>query len=324
MNRNKDRSRYRLPLILGTALVGTMMSVSAFAGKSDPSGVDARINQLNVQADQLSQSLFELQRGIGAGYTTTPIPRIKVGQSQQIGAVNVRLDQIEERMRTLNGQMEGLQFQITQMQTLLERMQEDYEFRFQDLEGGASGKTSAAPQSDSVTLSERLPQTQDNSNDLPATALSLGDLSTDPNGQPLDLSFSSTAIVDNADADAQYEAGYEAVLRGDYLFAKDQFSQFVGLYPQHRLTADAYHWYGEALMQNGELEEAAEVFFDGYENFPNASRAPDMVFKLGVVLARSGERETACRTFVEVLRKYPDQPSSFKTRVKAEQRTSQC
>lgn len=327
--RDKNTLRLRPALMVGGAIVAGMVSVSAFAGMSDPNSVSSRIDALTLQSNQLSQQLFEMQSGLGNGANITPPQPIKMAHSSQTGAINVRLDQIENQMRVLNGQVEGLQFQITQMQTLLERMQEDYEFRFQELEGGSLGKTSAAPQPDSATPSERLPQTQtDNAQTsdetLQSTVNTLGTLSVDQNGQPLDLNFNPGTTLSEADGDAQYEAGYEAIVRGDYLFAQDQFSQFVALYPSHPNAADAHHWLGEALMQNGETEEAAEVFLEGYERFPTAARAPDMVLKLGIVLAKNGERETACRTFVEVLRKFPELPKSFKTRVQKEQRKSQC
>ncbi|MCZ4273665.1 tol-pal system protein YbgF [Maritalea porphyrae] len=330
MTMRMKSKRSRVPLMVGAALVGAMLSLSAFAGKSDPASVDGRLDALSVQADQLGANILSMQQNL-LGSSAAPVQsqRIRVGQSREVGQINVRLDQIENQMRVLNGQVEGLQFQLTQMQTLIERMQEDYEFRFQEQEGGSLGKTSAAPQPDSVTLSEGLPQTQTeattaDTQTLGAPETTLGTIVLEESGQPLDLSFNPGTTLSEADGDAQYEAGYEAIVRGDYLFAKDQFSQFVALYPKHPQSADAYHWLGEALMQNGENEEAAEVFLAGYESFPNAARAPDMVLKLGIVLANTGERETACRTFIEVLRKYPNQAKAFTARVKEEQRKSQC
>ncbi len=140
----------------------------------------------------------------------------------------------------------------------------------------------------------------------------------------MDLGFDPGAALSDADAKAQYDAGYEALLRGDYVFAEDQFRQFIGLFPNNRLAPDAYHWLGDSLLNRGEYEEAADVLLRGFEAYPNAARSPDMVMKLGISLNNAGERETACRTFVEVLRRYPDQPKAFQQRVSEEQRKAQC
>lgn len=61
---------------------------------------------------------------------------------------------LEDQLRQLNGKIEEMNFQILQMQEQIRKQQEDNEFRFQQLEGGAQGgakpagqkKSEAAPQ----------------------------------------------------------------------------------------------------------------------------------------------------------------------------------
>ncbi|MDB5539814.1 MAG: Cell division coordinator CpoB, partial [Devosia sp.] len=211
---------------------------------------------------------------------TAPLPpraiaqtRIHVAQNQQSSAeLLVRIQDLEELIRTLTGRVEGLEFQLTQMQTQLAKQTEDNEFRFQQLEGGAGGKPQAAAPTDGATPSATLPQTPAQQapavaatpeapaagtsiDNLPLADLngepmdSLGDsadpllkggidqLGTVPEDQlsidaarPLDLSLGGGKIS-TGDAKAQYEAGYDAITRGDYAFAEDQFQQFVALYP---------------------------------------------------------------------------------------------
>ena len=221
--------------------------------------------------------------------------RILVAQNKSEAQLLVRIQDLEEQLRTLTGQVEGLQFQLTQMQTMLQKQSEDNEFRFQQLEGGTPGKKpQAAVPTDSATPSDALPQ-----GDAPAAPAAdqpaapdaaplsntdqpmdgslgqsadpllgggtdqLGTLSTDdqlsldPN-RPLDLSLDG-GTISNGDADAQYAAGYDAITRGDYAFAEEQFQQFIALYPDDPQAADATNWLGEALLQRGAFTDAAEV-----------------------------------------------------------------
>src|SRR5690606_20145236 len=83
--------------------------------------------------------------------------RILVAQADN-AQIMVRVQQLEEQIRLLNGQVEGLTFQLTQLQEILNRLQEDSEFRFQQLEGGAGGKTDAATQAGGEMRPEALPQ----------------------------------------------------------------------------------------------------------------------------------------------------------------------
>ena len=53
-------------------------------------------------------------------------------------AADPRVVALEEQIRALNGTIEELNFQMLQMQEQIRKMQEDNEFRFQELEGKKS------------------------------------------------------------------------------------------------------------------------------------------------------------------------------------------
>ncbi|MBN9317833.1 MAG: tol-pal system protein YbgF [Devosia sp.] len=312
-----------------------------------------------------------------------PQERILVAQnSQNTAQLLVRIQELEDVIRQLTGRVEGLEFQLTQMQTQLQKQAEDNEFRFQQLEGGAGGKPQAAAPTDGVTPSDTLPQTptptapaataapeQPALPPAPADAAiapaqpsdgtaaappgnvdaagqpmdSLGDsedpllrggidqlgtmppddaLSLDP-GRPLDLSLNG-GTISNGDAKAQYEAGYEAMTRGDYAFAEDQFSQFVALYPDDPQAPDAINWLGEALIQRGAYTDAAQVLADGYTKHKDSKRAPDMLLKLGVALVGADQVDVGCRTFFTLKQRYPDLAPAFQQRLAEEQQKAKC
>jgi tol-pal system protein YbgF len=63
-----------------------------------------------------------------------------------VSDVMIRLDQLENQMRQLTGTMEQLQYRNQQLEQALRRMQEDNEFRFQQLGGkGAATASQARP-----------------------------------------------------------------------------------------------------------------------------------------------------------------------------------
>ncbi|MBI4921793.1 MAG: tol-pal system protein YbgF [Devosia nanyangense] len=320
---------------------------------------------------------LSLPKGTARGLTAFAIvlimgvfaPEFVVAQSKSEAQITVRLQELEDTVRTLTGQVEGLQFQLTQMQELLQKMQDDNEFRFQQLEGGAGKKTDAATQSGGATPTGALPQapageqTTDPATTTPpaplgtdasapadagtATGDSLGD-SADPllgtgnssgallgtipeadadalnGGRPLNLNLDSSQELSNGDAEAQYAAGYEAIVRGDYPFAEEQFRQFVALYPKDPQAPDAANWLGEALLQRQAYDEAADVLLTGFQNYGSSARAPDLLLKLGIALAGAGEQDTACRTFFEVAKRYTEQPAAFTQRLADEKAKAKC
>lgn len=285
-------------------------------------------------------------------------------QTQEAAQLAVRIQQLEEQIRLLTGQVEGLQFQLTQMQTLLERQTQDNEFRFQQLEGNA-GITAPPPATDNGALeTDRLPPQPTETAALPPAPLEAGSgesmdgigvpmdnvgESSDPlvgtnsmdggvlgggvmgggdvalgEGRPLDLSLDGGAQLSNGDAAAQYQAGYDAIVRGDYAFAEDQFQQFVSLYPDDPQAADATNWLGEAMMQRGAYDDAALVLAEGYQKYQASERAPDLLLKLGIALMGAGEQEVACRTFFTLEKRYPNLQPAFAQRLAEEKSRAQC
>lgn len=249
-------------------------------------------------------------------------PSVLVAQNQQSAAeLMIRIQQLEELVRTLTGRVEGLEFQLAQMQTQFQKLTEDNEFRFQQLEGGA-GKApvkpqGAAPAPTPAPASEPAPA-------APAAApadAQQGGAAESP--QPLDLSLNGGKISDG-DAVAQYQAGYDAVQRGDYAFAEEQFRQFAELYPDDANAPDAVNYLGEALLQRRAYTDAAQVLADGYTKYKDSKRAPDMMLNLGIALAGAEQVDVACRTFFTVKQRYPDLSQAFKDRLAAEVAKAKC
>jgi tol-pal system protein YbgF len=289
---------------------------------------------------------------------------ILVAQGQDVAQLLVRLQQLEEQNRVLNGQIEGLTFQLTQLQELVSRN----EARLQALEGGAGPKPDAATQPGGATQPEALPQDPNaapvDANGVPITVIPEqgvqplpGETEFDPTftdgaaaptdplgnsadplvgtgatggvdlttGQPLDLSYDpASANTGNPDADAQFAAGYQALASGDYAFAEDQFSQFLSLYPDNAQAPDAASFLGDALMQRSAYNEAADVLLKAYQAAPSSPRAPELLIKLGTSMAGVGEREVACRTFAQVEATYTSLAPELAARLATAKTTAEC
>lgn len=319
---------------------------------------------LGVTAPALAQSALVSPPALVGRTLSDENPPVLVAQANDTAQLMLRIQQLEEQIRSLNGQVEGLTFQLTQMQTLVQRLSEENEARFRALEGGAAGKPEAATQGGGATQPQAAPQApaNDESNvpmtDIPEQGVQplpgeaefdptfddgsvpMDDLgnSSDPlvgtgrtggmdltTGQPLDLSYDPAAGPSgNPDADAQFRAGYEALARGDYAFAEDQFSQFIELYPDNPQVTDAANWLGDALLQRQAYSEAADVLLNAFQKAPDSPRAPELLLKLGMSLSGAGERETACRTYAEIDRRYTSLPDAVKGKLAEEKTKAEC
>jgi tol-pal system protein YbgF len=264
-----------------------------------------------------------------------------------------RITQLEEQIRQLSGTVEELNFQLLQMQEQMRKMQEDNEFRFQQIEekksdtGAAStaGQTAKAETPDVVTTpkagragsepaapGDGMPMETDGPTVTPGEPeKTFGTITFDDKGNPSgatnDAGADGTvvaALPPTDDPEELYRNSYQFILSGDYATAEAGFRDHVARFPADTRTADAHFWLGESLLGQQKYREAAEIFLAANRDFPSSKKAPDMLLKLGVSLAGLNQRDVACATFSEVGKRYPSASGALKERVKQEQALAAC
>lgn len=267
-------------------------------------------------------------------------------------ASDPRVVSLEEQVRTLNGTIEELNFQVLQLQEQLRKMQEDNEFRFQELEkrgdaGGKKGRTVAsAPAAAQPEASAAQPGTVDEviagdtttsatqpeaDGTLGAPPKTFGSLSVDQNGNVVDDGADApsdgaavAALPPSNDPEELYRNSYQFILSGDYAIAESGFRQHIERFPQDGRAADAHFWLGESLLGQKKYRDAAETFLNANKQYPKSKKAADMLLKLGISLIGLNQREVACATFGEVGKRYPNASAALKDRVKQEQARAAC
>ena len=301
--------------------------------------------------------------------------------SRDTAQLTLRIQNLEQQVRDLTGQVQGLQFQLTQVQALIDRMNQDNDFRFKALEGGKGGAPAAggsigrcdaagsrrstrpaptlgsAPAALAAAGAQTDTASADTSNasgddglggsmdplvgkGRPGVTPGADEVPLAPStGQPVTANpadrqqpagaaptqeASIAPAAQNPAAAAQYKSGYDAIVKGNYTAAADQFKAFIKQYPTDPQVPDATNWLGEALLQQQDYVDAAEVLVTGYKSYPTSPRAPDMLLKLGIALAGTQHVDAACKTFGLLASKYPNTTTAFRTRLKQEMARDQC
>lgn len=276
-----------------------------------------------------------------AGLLTLPLAG---GALAQI--VDPRVIQLEEQIRRLTGQVEELNFQMLQMQDQMRRVQEDNEFRLQQLEEGKQGAIAgpdtgtdfaASPQAVPAPTTEPMQAgTGQGANGVTIgePPRQLGSLRVDDTGAILgaEVDFTKPVVDDAAVASVTlagapeeiYAAGYSHILNGDYGLAEAVFSSFVATYPTDPLAADAQFWLGESMLAQGRFEDAADVFISVRSNYPNAEKAPETMLKIGTIMAGLGNRDVACATFDNALANFATMAVNTRNAITAERQNARC
>ena len=89
----------------------------------------------------------------------------------------------------------------------------------------------------------------------------------------------------------QYDYAFGLLRQANYAGAEEAFSAFLVENPDHTLAGNAKYWLGETYYVRGNYQQAAVTFAEGFESYPDNSKAPDNLLKLGMSLASLGSTQ---------------------------------
>ena len=222
------------------------------------------------------------------------LPTAATAQRADPVYVEDRLNQLQQAISLLTGQVEQLQYRTQQLQQQMEKMQADYEFRLEQVEKGGA-RPGGAPATRPTT---------------PSTA------AAPPAGAP-------PAAAAGA-ADQLYNDAFKKLQDGDYAGAEKGFRAFVQRNPQHALAGNAQYWLGETYYARRDYQNAMTAFAEGYKVYKSSPKGPDNLLKLGVTLATLGRKSDACAIFARFAQDYPRATDLQKRRIEQERQKNVC
>jgi tol-pal system protein YbgF len=202
-----------------------------------------------------------------------------------------RLNQLQQSVTMLTGQLEQLQYRNQQLQQQMEKMRADYEFRLEQVEKGGGRPGGAAP---------ARPAAQSAATQPPAAAVS------------------------SAGADQLYNEAFKKLQDGDYAGAERGFKAFLQSHPRHNLAGNAQYWLGETYYARRDYQNAMTAFAEGYKVYKSSAKGPDNLLKLGVTLAVLGRKSDACAIFAKFSQDYPRATDLQKRRIDQERQKNGC
>lgn len=270
-----------------TALATTALAFASPMASAQNWDNDERLSRLEDEVNTL--------RNRGG---STPMNGAAASQMDQ------RLTQLETQVRDLTGAIERSQYQSMQNQNRLERLAQDIEVRFQELQRAEAAQQQAAAATPAATPAA-----------APA-ASEAADASAEAAAAP--------AKGDNTAAQALYDEGFSKLRQADYAGAEKAFRKFLDNHADNALAGNASYWLGETYYVRGKFKEAAVTFADGYQKYPKNSKAADNLLKLAMALGNLGSKEDACLTLGELKTKYPNAAPTIRTRADQERKKLAC
>jgi len=212
-------------------------------------------------------------------------PVVQSAQDQNLGALFIQIQQLQQQVMQLNGKLEEQANELRNLRDQSLQRYVDLDKRISEgVPGGAAPAQNTAPEVD-------------------ASAALAAPSATGSSAAPV--------AAQRGEAEA-YRAAYSLVQSQKFDQAVQAFQQFQRDYPAGKYAANAYYWLGELylVVQPPDLESSRQSFTMLLSQYPDNNKAPDALYKLGKVQFMKGNREKAKEYLDRVISQYGTTDSS--------------
>jgi tol-pal system protein YbgF len=327
--------------LLATTFLVSALTLPALAQDGDMQALVDRLERMDRDIKALNLKVY---RGSDAVSAVSSSGGEDV--SGPLGArLSVRINELENQMRQMTGQIEETAYRISQLNTRLDKLVVDIDYRLTALEGGnpadlPNSENASAPENQKQGPASLQGQQLSPPTDTAPKPGVLGTLtetdlkntpasSTQP-GTPQAPSITPTgsekAAIDTATMSPEeaYQASRQMLMRSEFAQAESSFKSFLENHKDHKLTGNVRYWLGETYYVQGNFPQAAATFLEGYQRSPRGAKAPDSLLKLGMSLTRMDKLTEACATYGKLRSDFPKMPAHLSKTLERERTSAKC
>jgi len=240
-------------------------------------------------------------------------------QDEAIGALNNKVRDLEDTVRSLRGENESLTHRVQELDDKIDRQKKDFEYRLCALSaqqlgastaagdpnavpcpGGAAGGSGGGPSGFNAPPVQGAGEARDTE---PPQGPAPGVLGTLPAENP-----PAPAARTASNSQGEYSAAMNLLAKARYDEASSAFRAFADAHPKDELAPQAVFWIGDIAYLQKDYGGATRAFAEVIKNYPTSSRAPDSMLKLGQALIASGQKREGCTALAALKEKYPKAP----------------
>jgi len=276
----------------------------AFSDESDLT-ISQQLDRLQREVSDLSKEVFSNSPNQSNGANNDFV--------KNLSAIDLRIYDIENDIKNLTSNLEELYFQLDDILNKLENL----EFAINNFQ--------------SVTLNNVEVTTDEfsqNSSEVKSNTLS--DIKTENTLGTLNISKNTDetnveVLSDDEEANPnekeeilspedQFQVAFDNIRNKKWQDAKTSFEQFIVENPDSQLSGSAHYWLGELYILEKNYREAALIFAEGFQKFPDSIKAAEMLFKLSQSLYQVEKTVEACKTMEKLIIDFPKNKIITKTK----------
>jgi tol-pal system protein YbgF len=284
------------------ALAGLVLGVIAIVGPASAQGYGD--DNIDARLDRIEQDLRDLQDQM---YQTGGPASSGAGPSMQ------KLNDLEQSIRNLTGQVEQLSHDTRTVKERLDRLETETNFRLNQLEGNPNPPAGSGTPGDQPASDGGAPPSS-------GTPGSAGDGGPKPPGSIGDIPERKAG----SSAEETYNRAMDLLTKAEYDNALGLFRQVVRDYPETDYAAQAQYWIADIHYVQKNYEPAALAFADVLKKYPQSGRGPEAMLKLGLSLINIGKTKEGCTALGAIKQKYPKASDAILGRAEREAKKAGC
>tara|TARA_Y100000590_G_scaffold395405_1_gene475374 strand:+ start:13407 stop:14300 length:894 start_codon:yes stop_codon:yes gene_type:complete len=223
--------------------------------------------------------------------------------SNEITIFDMRLRDIENELQSINLNYENISFEIEDLKNDLNTINTAIEDVILSINTKLNNKNTSSANVSTDDLQENDLGTEEE-NSLGSLKINSEDLSEQNNPEQKTIYTSP---------EEQFQIAFDNLRNQNFEMAKSELELFIKDNKSHKLSGSAHYWLGEIYLLQKEYREAALVFAEGYQKYPDSIKSPESLFKLAETLTKIEKTEDACNTLKQFKLKYPNHKLIDKT-----------
>lgn len=245
---------------------------------------------LKQKLDRLQRDVNDLSKSVFSANKNT-----NYDQSSNLTAIDIRIYDLEKDIKNLNMNFEELIFQIDNLSELYNELSKTLESKLHNHISNIDIDQEVQDQQD--TTSDEITEIKDENLEIKDENI-LGTLVINSENLSDKKNLNDNKVLDQKlSPEEEYQLAFDLLRSQKFDEAKLALKKFINNNSSNKLSGSAHYWLGEIYLLNKEYRQAALVFAEGYQKYPNSVKSPDILYKLAESLLKIKKKQDACSTF---------------------------
>jgi len=276
--------------------------------------IEGRVNRLESEMRAVQRKVFPGGGGQYVEPDINPPPASTVipgsPSNSPVADLDARVNALESQITTMTGQIETTQHRVQQLEDAFSAYKRTTEARLKVLEENASSVGTGSVGTGSGAMESPAGVAMPPATKPPvAKPAPVGAKPAAPNARPVpaapvkdaDRARKVAAVekppVTDDPAEDAYLYGYRLWAAKLYPEAEAQFQKVVATWPKHKRASYAQNLLGRSYLEEGNVRDAMQSFYDNFHKMPDGDRAPDSLNYLAQTLIKINKPTKACEVY---------------------------